>query len=433
MDNFNTDLFRSRVDTIILRVLQEEDRYVYEILDLIYKNSVSHYEIKQSTLYNSMKRLESSGLVTSYEGAETNGAKRKYYSLTEKGKHILNKEKEEWEYTRTLLNKLVSDKEIDLASVDTPPYNASSLKPLTPRTKTINPTTETELDMDSDKIDSIVQDKEINSSISVTQSSLENAFLEKTREKASEILGLGNFEPIKVSSTLLPPPENNSPTLSSLGSQNFHDTDKGKYLNYREALGAIFEEPETFVLQPPDDLDSIIEINNHSDTSNISTSSHHFNDMKQTLVKEGFRIKIYSKANSSNFYYMNYYYSNKLMRDSTLITYILFFVGLMFFAIYKKEIIPWVILSFSTIIPILVCSIWKQNPEKRIRTKNNSLSSIIIGLSIYIILAGIVFSFSFIYKINYITYPTYIFLICIPLFTIIKTALYRSKKYHLKK
>lgn len=181
------------------------------------------------------------------------------------------------------------------------------------------------------------------------------------------------------------------------------------------------------------DLDSIIEINNHSDTSNISTSSHHFNDMKQTLVKEGFRIKIYSKANSSNFYYMNYYYSNKLMRDSTLITYILFFVGLMFFAIYKKEIIPWVILSFSTIIPILVCSIWKQNPEKRIRTKNNSLSSIIIGLSIYIILAGIVFSFSFIYKINYITYPTYIFLICIPLFTIIKTALYRSKKYHLKK
>ena len=433
MDNFNMDLFRSRVDTIILRVLQEEDRYVYEILDLIYKNSVSHYEIKQSTLYNIMKRLESSGLVTSYEGAETNGAKRKYYSLTEKGKHILNKEKEEWEYTRTLLNKLVSDKEIDLTSVDTPPYNASSLKPLTPRTKTINPTTETELDIDSDKIDSTVQDKERHSSISVTQSSLENAFLEKTREKASEILGLGNFEPIKVSSTLLPPPENNSPTLSSLGSQNFHDIDKGKYLNYREALGAIFEEPETFVLQPPDDLDSIIEINNHSDTSNISTSSHHFNDMKQTLVKEGFRIKIYSKANSSNFYYMNYYYSNKLMRDSTLITYILFFVGLMFFAIYKKEIIPWVILSFSTIIPILVYSIWKQNPEKRIRTKNNSLSSIIIGLSIYIILAGIVFSFSFIYKINYITYPTYIFLICIPLFSIIKTALYRSKKYHLKK
>lgn len=436
MDNINFDLFRSRVDTIILSVLQEKDRYVYEILDLIYKNSVSHYEIKQSTLYNSMKRLEATGLVISYEGAESNGAKRKYYSLTEDGKQLLNKEKTYWEYTRTLLDKLVSDKEIDLATVS-PPFNASSLKPLTPRAKSnqltnINPVIESYEKGSSDKeLEFCPSTESMAPRTNLGKSSFE---FDKARDKASEILGLGIFEPINVDDRVSSFIDNSSsPTLSSLGAQTYPvNNETTPYQNYREALGSLYDDPDSKV-SPLEDVEEFVDMENRSDGQDYSSSSHHFNDMKQLLSNEGFRIKIYSRANSSNFYYMNYYYSNKLLRDSTLLTYLLFFIGLLVFSIFKNETIPWIILSVSIFIPVIGIYIWKQNPLKRIRATNKYIISVIIGLCIYLLLIGIVLSFSFLLNINNITYPVYIFLFAIPLFTIIKTFLYRTKRYHLKK
>jgi PadR family transcriptional regulator, regulatory protein PadR len=46
-------------------------------------------------MYSSLKRLESDGSITSYWGDETQGGRRKYYKVTEKGNktYLENKNK----------------------------------------------------------------------------------------------------------------------------------------------------------------------------------------------------------------------------------------------------------------------------------------------------------------------------------------------------
>ena len=55
----NTDLIRSHVITIILRSLESNDKYGYEICREIEVKSEGSYILKQPTLYSCLKRLES--------------------------------------------------------------------------------------------------------------------------------------------------------------------------------------------------------------------------------------------------------------------------------------------------------------------------------------------------------------------------------------
>ena len=134
MDTVNTELIRGHVDTIILNSLAEQDRYGYEILDIISNLSEGRYEIKQPTLYSCLKRLEKQGFIESYFGEESNGGRRRYYKLTEKGKETLEQDQREWEFSRTIINKLLSDKEIDLKTVEAP-FDPNELRPLTRRVR----------------------------------------------------------------------------------------------------------------------------------------------------------------------------------------------------------------------------------------------------------------------------------------------------------
>lgn len=52
-------------------------------------------DIKESTLYPILKKLEKNGFVTTYT-MEYQGRKRKYYSLTEEGRQELVFLKKEW-------------------------------------------------------------------------------------------------------------------------------------------------------------------------------------------------------------------------------------------------------------------------------------------------------------------------------------------------
>ncbi len=133
ISSVNSDLIRGNVTTIILGCLKNEDKYGYEILKEIEDKSHSQYALKQATLYNQLKRLEKQGLVTSYDGApdDTGGGKRRYYALTPEGKNYLTKEKDEYEYARTILDKLVSDSEFDFTKDI--PFDASELRPYSKR------------------------------------------------------------------------------------------------------------------------------------------------------------------------------------------------------------------------------------------------------------------------------------------------------------
>lgn len=133
ISSVNSDLIRGNVTTIILGCLKDTDKYGYEILKEIEDKSHSQYALKQATLYNQLKRLEKQGLVRSYDGApdDTGGGKRRYYALTPEGLAYLKKEKGEYEYARTILDKLVSESEFDFTQQI--PFDASELRPYSKR------------------------------------------------------------------------------------------------------------------------------------------------------------------------------------------------------------------------------------------------------------------------------------------------------------
>ena len=105
----SADLIRGHINTIILRCLYDEDKYGYDIINEIDKKSGGLYVMKQPTLYSALKRLESLGLVTSYYGEFSNGGQRKYFRLTEKGREAIEQDLSEWEYSRTIIDSLISD------------------------------------------------------------------------------------------------------------------------------------------------------------------------------------------------------------------------------------------------------------------------------------------------------------------------------------
>jgi DNA-binding PadR family transcriptional regulator len=107
VNRISSDLLRGHTDTMILKLLMERDQYGYEIVKLIQSNSGGEYELKEATMYSSLKRLESDGSITWYWGDETQGGRRKYYRITDKGKSMYDENRQNWEYAKRVLDQLL--------------------------------------------------------------------------------------------------------------------------------------------------------------------------------------------------------------------------------------------------------------------------------------------------------------------------------------
>ena len=120
-NSISSDLIRGHINTIILRTLYDGDKYGYEIINEIEEKSKGQYSLKQPTLYSALKRLEGQDYVTSYWGGVSNGGRRKYFQITDKGKKIVEQNLAEWEYSRTVIDSLISQKDYDFSN---PPPSA---------------------------------------------------------------------------------------------------------------------------------------------------------------------------------------------------------------------------------------------------------------------------------------------------------------------
>ena len=86
------------IEFLILSIINREDSYGYEISQTIKLAA----NIKESTLYPILKKLEKAGYMTTYS-QEYQGRKRKYYSITSEGKEQLEFLNKEWlTYKETL-------------------------------------------------------------------------------------------------------------------------------------------------------------------------------------------------------------------------------------------------------------------------------------------------------------------------------------------
>ena len=106
-NNISSDLLRGHTDTIILGLLVEGDKYGYEVTKLVHERSEHRYELKEATMYSSLKRLEKDGRIVSYWGDETQGGRRRYYRITTSGQELYKINKQNWDYAKRILDKLL--------------------------------------------------------------------------------------------------------------------------------------------------------------------------------------------------------------------------------------------------------------------------------------------------------------------------------------
>ena len=101
------DLLRGNTDTMILRVLLDSDHYGCEIVKILRDRSGGELELKEATLYSSLRRLESDGDIHWYWGDETQGGRRKYYQITDQGRTTYDTNKLNWEHTKRIVDLLI--------------------------------------------------------------------------------------------------------------------------------------------------------------------------------------------------------------------------------------------------------------------------------------------------------------------------------------
>lgn len=106
-------LISGYIDTILLKIISAGDCYGYSISKTVVYITNSACEIKEATLYSGLRRLESEKLIASYWGDESQGGRRKYYTLTQKGSESLTENINKWEMTKTLLDRILGWKGVE--------------------------------------------------------------------------------------------------------------------------------------------------------------------------------------------------------------------------------------------------------------------------------------------------------------------------------
>ncbi|WP_417376248.1 PadR family transcriptional regulator [Gimesia maris] len=90
------ELMRGAGPVAVLKLLEEGPKYGYELVEALSEQTGGILDMGQSTLYPLLYNLQSQGLIRpSWQEADS-GRKRKYYSLTAKGKKRLASDTAQW-------------------------------------------------------------------------------------------------------------------------------------------------------------------------------------------------------------------------------------------------------------------------------------------------------------------------------------------------
>lgn len=104
----NKEVLKGHIDTIILSLLHSRDMYGYELAKLVRERSEDQFELKEGTLYLSLKRLEKNEWIESYWGNEQGpGGRRKYYKLLPLGEEGFEDKRKEWEFVKKLIDSFL--------------------------------------------------------------------------------------------------------------------------------------------------------------------------------------------------------------------------------------------------------------------------------------------------------------------------------------
>lgn len=91
---------------LLLALLDKGDRYGYDIIRTLAERSQNVFAFKEGTLYPVLHKLEAEGCIRAYEKV-VDGRRRRYYSITRKGKEQLARERAQWKTFSAAVTKII--------------------------------------------------------------------------------------------------------------------------------------------------------------------------------------------------------------------------------------------------------------------------------------------------------------------------------------
>lgn len=93
-----SDLMRGAGPVAVLKLLERQPMYGYELVDALDRATEGVLAVGQSTLYPLLYNLEAKGLIEGFwRQADDTGKERKYYRLTSRGRKRLAEHARQWE------------------------------------------------------------------------------------------------------------------------------------------------------------------------------------------------------------------------------------------------------------------------------------------------------------------------------------------------
>lgn len=89
----NVQFKKGVLNLCVLALVEEKDRYGYELVQAISKQ----IEISEGTVYPLLRKLTAEGYFETYLSESAEGPPRKYYRMTEQGLQYFKQQKHEWE------------------------------------------------------------------------------------------------------------------------------------------------------------------------------------------------------------------------------------------------------------------------------------------------------------------------------------------------
>jgi len=100
------ELMRGAGPAAVMRLLEGGERYGYELVRLLERQSDGVLAMGQSTLYPLLYNLEAKGWVSSREAEGPEGRTRRYYAITGQGRKELARQRAQWRSLAEAMRRL---------------------------------------------------------------------------------------------------------------------------------------------------------------------------------------------------------------------------------------------------------------------------------------------------------------------------------------
>lgn len=400
----------------ILNALSDSELYGSEIDDKINELSDNTLKVKQATLYNTLKKCEQKGIITSYWKDGDIGGKRHYYLLTDLGKELL------------IDNKLEPvNKNDDKPSNEFEYFNANERNQNKAFWNNQNSNTNPINTTPSEPSNIVKIQKEIKKENDEIKYSNNNS---NTTIWKEDDLRITNNDII-------------SNTIQNKSKVNIQNTD----IDYKNILGELYvsdkrtieninkseskdeEKVNLNIIEEPKNTTnniSNLKIDKEDNTQTTLTSNLQNNNpikFENDFSNYGIKVKVHDKTSDLDINNKEYIKTNKINFFISLITMLVFAIELVIsYHITKNigigtgtQLLPFLIIGLvSLLYPITLGIIFLINPHKKSKNNFDFKQTFLVRLLVGIILIVFVISICFLAGMNNLNQIKYIYFWLIP-------------------